>query len=123
MVGTQARYLIEGLLKTGKYSFRCFGGAIKHANYDTIVVNDDFIIKPIDGFGDQSTLRHAIATEKPDAIFLFTDPRFFEWLLAMEDEIHNGSDKKIASGFSVAIACLSISGVPNPSIGLITKSS
>ena len=96
MVGTQARYLIEGLLKTGKYSFRCFGGAIKHADYNTIVVNDDFIIKPIDGFGDQSTLRQAIATEKPDAIFLFTDPRFFEWLLAMEDEIHNGSDKKIA---------------------------
>src|SRR3990167_4989208 len=96
MVGTQARYLIEGLLKTGKYSFRCFGGAIKHADYNTIVVNEDFVIKPIDGFGTPEILRQAIATEKPDAIFLFTDPRFFEWLLAMEDEIHNGSDKKIA---------------------------
>ena len=26
-VGTQARWLIHGLINTGKYSFRCFGGA------------------------------------------------------------------------------------------------
>ena len=32
-VGTQTRYMIEGLLKTGKYTFICLGGAIKHADY------------------------------------------------------------------------------------------
>jgi len=92
MVGTQSRHLIEGLIKTGKYSFKCIGGAIKHANYDTIVVNEDFIIKPVDGFSDPQMLRQLLVTEKPDCVFLFTDPRFFEWLLAMEDEIHQISN-------------------------------
>ena len=29
-VGTQTRYVIEAMLKTGKYEFVSFGGAIKH---------------------------------------------------------------------------------------------
>jgi hypothetical protein len=33
-------------------------------------------------------LRHALATEKPDVLLLFTDPRFFIWVWEMEDEIH-----------------------------------
>ena len=87
-VGTQARWLINGLLGTGKFSFRVFGAAIKHENYDTVVVNPDFIIKPTNGFGDKITLRTVLAQEKPDALLLFTDPRFFLWVWEMEDEIH-----------------------------------
>lgn len=87
-VGTQARWLISGLIATGKYSFRVFGGAIRHENYNVTVVNEDFIIKPTDGFGNRDMLRHALITEKPDAILLFTDPRFFIWVWEMEDEIH-----------------------------------
>src|SRR5574337_886461 len=87
-VGVQARFLIDGLLKTGKYSFRCFGGAIKHPSYDTVVVSPDFIIKPVDGFGNRDMIRQILATEKPDAIVIFTDPRQFIWLWEMEDEIH-----------------------------------
>jgi len=87
-VGVQTRHLIEGLLEKNSYSFRQFGAALKHNDYRTIVVNDDFIIKPIDGFGDRETLRVTIASEKPDAILIFTDPRFFIWLFEMEDEIH-----------------------------------
>jgi glycosyltransferase involved in cell wall biosynthesis len=87
-VGNQTRHLINGLLAKGGWSFRQFGAAIKHQNYDTIVVNEDFIIKPIDGFGDRNLLRVTLATEKPDAILIFTDPRFFTWLFEMEDEIH-----------------------------------
>jgi len=87
-VGIQSRYLINGLLKTGEYSFRCFGAAVKHNNYDVVNVSDDFVIKPIDGFGDKEMIRLALATEKPDAMFLFTDPRFFMHIWEMEDEIH-----------------------------------
>ena len=87
-VGTQTRHLIEGLLKKNKWSFRQFGAALKHQDYRTVVVNDDFIIKPIDGFGNPDLLRVTLATEKPDLIFIFTDPRFFIWLFEMEDEIH-----------------------------------
>jgi len=87
-VGTQARWLISGLINTGKYSFKCFGGAIRHDNYETVVVNPDFIIKPTNGFGDKALLRKTLAQVKPDALFLFTDPRFFIWVWEMEDEIH-----------------------------------
>jgi glycosyltransferase involved in cell wall biosynthesis len=87
-VGTQARWLINGLTATGKYSFRVFGGAIRHDNYETVTVNPDFIIKPTNGFGDKNSLRKALVQLKPDALFLFTDPRFFIWTWEMEDEIH-----------------------------------
>ena len=32
-VGTQTRYMIEALLKTGRYQFVCLGGAVKHREY------------------------------------------------------------------------------------------
>ena len=88
-VGTQARWLVNGLVETGKYSFRCFGGAIRHENYEVVAVNPDFIIKPTDGFGDRNLLRKTIAQVKPDALMLFTDPRFFIWVWEMEDEIRS----------------------------------
>jgi glycosyltransferase involved in cell wall biosynthesis len=87
-VGTQARWLINGLIATGKYSFRVFGGALKHESYEQQVINPDFIIKPTNGFGDKNLLRVTLAQVKPDAILLFTDPRFFMWVWEMEDEVH-----------------------------------
>lgn len=87
-VGVQARMLIEGLLRTGKYTFRCLGGAIKHPDYSTTIVNQDFIIKPVDGFGTREQVRNILMTEKPDALVIFTDPRQFIWLWEVEDEIH-----------------------------------
>jgi glycosyltransferase involved in cell wall biosynthesis len=87
-VGVQARMLIEGLLRTGKYTFRCLGGAIKHPDYSTTVVNQDFIIKPVDGFGTREQVRNILMTERPDALIIFTDPRQFVWLWEVEEEIH-----------------------------------
>jgi len=88
-VGCQTRHLILGLLeKSDDWTFRQFGAALKHTDYNTVVVNDNFIIKPIDGFGDRDMLRVTLATEKPDVLLIFTDPRFFIWLFEMEDEIH-----------------------------------
>jgi len=87
-VGCQARFLINGLIATGEYTFRVLGGAIKHDNYDLVKVNDDLLIKPVDGFGNPEMLRHLLATERPDVLLLFTDPRFFIWVWEMEDEIH-----------------------------------
>ncbi|MZH02892.1 MAG: glycosyltransferase family 4 protein, partial [Nitrospinae bacterium] len=89
-VGVQSRHLIEGLLKKypGEWSFRQYGAAIRHNNYDVVVVNEDFVIKPIDGFGNPDLLRVTLATEKPDVLMIFTDPRFFTWLFEMEEEVH-----------------------------------
>ena len=32
-VGTQIKYMIDSLYKTGKYQFICLGGAVKHHDY------------------------------------------------------------------------------------------
>lgn len=87
-VGVQSRHLINGLVAKGGWSFRQFGAAIKHDNYDVVQVNPDFIVKPVDGFGNIEMIRQALAAEKPDVLLIFTDPRFFVWLWSIEDEIH-----------------------------------
>ncbi len=87
-VGLQVRYLIHGLLEKNKYKFLCLGAAMKHENYNVTQVTPDFVIKPIDGFGNKEMIRILLAQEKPDAIFIFTDPRFFMHIFEMEDEIH-----------------------------------
>lgn len=86
-VGCQTRFLLNGLIEKGKWTFRQFGAAIKHSNYDVVKVNPDFIIKPIDGFGDRNLIIQSLVAEKPDALFIFTDPRFFTWLFEIEDEV------------------------------------
>ncbi len=87
-VGVQSRHLINGLIQKGTWTVRQFGAAIKHNDYNAVKINDDFIVKPVDGFGTVDLIRQTIAAEKPDLIFLFTDPRFFVWLWQIEDEIH-----------------------------------
>jgi len=89
-VGTQTKYFIEALLKTGKFKFICLGGAVKHQNYDAQKIapyEDDWIVIPIDGYGDPQKLSSIIRNEKPDILWFMTDPRFYEWLWFMENEI------------------------------------
>jgi glycosyltransferase involved in cell wall biosynthesis len=89
-VGTQTRYMIEALLKTGRYQFICLGGAIKHNKYDPVKVDpwmDDWIIYPIDGYGNHEIIRSVLQKEKPDVLWFMTDPRFYEWLWEIENEV------------------------------------
>jgi len=89
-VGTQTKYMIEALLKTGRYQFICLGGAIKHHDYRPVKVEgwgDDWIIYPVDGYGNHETVRSLLQRERPDALWFMTDPRFYEWLWEIENEI------------------------------------
>ena len=89
-VGTQTKYIIEGMLKTGKYQFISFGGAIKHPNHDpqtTEQWGQDWVIWPVDGYGNQDQVRAMIRQQKPDILWFMTDPRFYEWLWTIENEI------------------------------------
>ena len=89
-VGTQTKYMIEGLLKTGKYQVVSLGGAIGHQNYQPMKTEewgDDWTIFPIDGYGNEDIIRSVLRNEKPDVLWFMTDPRFFGWLWKMEDEI------------------------------------
>ena len=79
-VGTQTKYFVESLVETGNYKFVCLGGAIKHHDYNPVKVapyNDDWIIYPVDGYGDHEKIRSIIRNEKPDVLWFMTDPRFF----------------------------------------------
>jgi len=89
-VGTQTKYMIEAMLKTGKYRFLCLGGAMKHHDYTPVKVEpypEDWVIFPVDGYGTQEMLRSLINQQKPDILWFMTDPRFYGWLWEIENEI------------------------------------
>lgn len=89
-VGICARSMIEALIKTGNFQFVCLGGAIKHEEYKPGKVEgygDDWMIIPVDGYGNPEIVRSIIRTERPDILWFMTDPRFWGWLWQMEDEI------------------------------------
>lgn len=89
-VGTQTRYMVEAMIKTGKYQFVSLGGAISHNDYTPVRVDgfgEDWIIIPVDGYGNQDMIRSMLHRERPDILWFMTDPRFWGWLWSMENEI------------------------------------
>ena len=89
-VGTQTKYFIEALLKTGRYQFVCLGGAMKHHNYEPIQVEgwgNDWRIFAVDGYGNHEMIRSIIQKERPDVLWFMTDPRFYGWLWEIENEV------------------------------------
>ena len=91
-VGTQTKYMIEALLRTGRYQFICLGGAIKHNDYTPQRIEpyeQDWVIYPVDGYGSPEIIRSVLAKEKPDMLWFMTDPRFYTWLWEIENEVRN----------------------------------
>ncbi len=89
-VGTQTKYMIEALLKTGRYQFLCLGGAVKHNDYTPQTIDpygNDFRIFPVDGYGTHELIRSILQKERPDAVWFMTDPRFYGWLWEIENEV------------------------------------
>jgi glycosyltransferase involved in cell wall biosynthesis len=82
-----------------KYNYICVGGAIQHPdkgkkidlseeiNKQSGIDDSSVFLMPTDGYGNPDLLRNIIKIEKPDAIFLITDPRYFIWVFQMENEI------------------------------------
>ncbi len=89
-VGSQTKYVCEALLNSNKFQIISLGGAIKHNSYNAIKVEpygEDWKILPIDGYGTPEMIRSILRTEKPDILWLMTDPRFYGWLWQIENEI------------------------------------
>ena len=75
------------------------GGALQHpeqgkkldlsqdTDFNTGLSDSSVFLYPVSGYGDANLIRQLIKTEKPDAIFLITDPRYFIWLFQIEGEI------------------------------------
>ena len=39
------------------------------------------------GYGDPDLIRSILQQEKPDALFIITDPRYYTWLFQIENEV------------------------------------
>ena len=96
-VAGMAREIVMGTAH--KYNWFNIGAAINHPEVGKILdisadvnkqldLTDAWIrILPSNGYGDPMLLRNVIKQEKPDALFIFTDPRYWVWLFDMEREI------------------------------------
>ena len=56
-------------------------------NQETGLTDSSVIIYPADGYGTPDVVRNLIKIEKPDALLLITDPRYFMHIWNMEQEI------------------------------------
>ena len=96
-IGTIAKEIV--LNTAHHYNYVNLGAAIQHpeagkrlelssdTNKEAGIDDSSVIIYPSNGYGSPTQLRQLIATEKPDAIFIITDPRYWAWLFQMEGEI------------------------------------
>ena len=96
-ISTMAREIVVGT--SHKYNWVNVGGAINHPeagkrldlSADTARVagieDASVFLYPINGYGTPDLVRQLIEIENPDAIMLFTDPRYWVWLFQMENEI------------------------------------
>lgn len=91
-VGTQTKYILDYLVRTGKYQIISLGGALVHGDNRPMKFHefgDDWIIFPVQGYGNQEIVRSTIRNFKPDILWFMTDPRFYVWLWEIENEIRS----------------------------------
>jgi len=96
-ISTMAREIVLGTAH--RFNWVNLGGAIQHPdqgkrfdlNADTNqfagITDASVTLYPTNGYGDPMLLKHMIQIEKPDALMMFTDPRYWIWLFQMEHEI------------------------------------
>ena len=88
-----------------KYDWVQVGGAIDHPEKNKEIDLGDAVLKdwnlplgedgvkpylklyPTSGYGNQELIRNLVDREQPDAIMIYTDPRFWVWLFQMEHEL------------------------------------
>ena len=98
-IATMAR---EFVLNTAhKYNWFNLGAALKHPEVGKVLdlsddlnkrlgIDDAYVkVLPNNGYGNAMQVRGLLKEEKPDAIFIFTDPRYWIWLFEIEREIRS----------------------------------
>jgi glycosyltransferase involved in cell wall biosynthesis len=96
-IATMAREIVVGT--SHHFNWVNIGGAINHPEKGTRLdlsadtnknagIEDSYImVYPTDGYGTIEFIRQLMDIEKPDAIMLFTDPRYWVWLFQHEREL------------------------------------
>lgn len=93
-----SRELIMGTLD--KYDWVQMAASLQHPDHGKVVDMSAEMEKELNlsnlsylrycttGYGNPNTIREILSREKPDALMIFTDPRFFGHVFLMEHEIH-----------------------------------
>ena len=96
-VATMAREIVLGT--SHHYNWVVIGAAIDHpeagqrldlseaTNKETENSDSNVVIYPNNGYGNADLIRYMLKTEKPDGLMFFTDPRYYDWLFAIENEV------------------------------------
>ena len=96
-IGTVGREIVTHTAQ--HFNWVNIGGAINHpdqgkrfdlsqaTNESSGLTDSSVILYPVHEYGNPDLLRQLIQIEKPDAIMLITDPRYFIWLFSIENEI------------------------------------
>jgi glycosyltransferase involved in cell wall biosynthesis len=96
-IGTIAKEIV--LHTAHHFNYVNIGAAVQHpeagkkfdlsqsTNEEAGIEDASVSIYPISGYGNPGLVRQMISMEKPDAIFIITDPRYWAWLFQMEGEI------------------------------------
>ena len=81
------------------FNWVTIGGSIQHpdegkrfdlsqdTNSTTGLTDSSVTLYPVSGYGSQELIRQLIEMEKPDALMLITDPRYFIHIFQIENEI------------------------------------
>ena len=96
-VATMAREIVLGT--SHHYNWVVIGAAIDHpeagqrmdlseaTNKETGNIDSQIILYPNNGYGNADLIRFMIKNEKPNGLMFFTDPRYYDWLFAIENEV------------------------------------
>lgn len=96
-IATMAKEIVMGTVDT--FNWFNVGAAIKHPEVGKILdlsedvqqktgVKDASVkVLPWNGYGNADLIRQLLNSEKPDAIMIFTDPRYWTWLFDIEHEV------------------------------------
>ena len=96
-ISTMAREIVLGTAHI--FNWVNIGGAINHpdagkrldlsndVNKELKLTDSSVFLYPTNGYGDQTTVTNIMQIEQPDALMMFTDPRYWVWLFNMEHEI------------------------------------
>jgi glycosyltransferase involved in cell wall biosynthesis len=90
-VGGQARKLLFGLQKTGRYTITVLGGSLIPQPPDPIDMQGITLYPVSNGYGNQNQLRSIMAVTKPDIVIAFSDPRFFNYMFSIDNELRKHS--------------------------------
>lgn len=98
-IATMAKEFVVG--SAHKYNWYNLGAGINHpeagkildlsadVNKQAGIEDSSVFLQPNNGYGNAAIIRKLLAGNDFDAIFIFTDPRYWEWLFEIEREIRS----------------------------------